>query len=75
MHKDAAMVEVRELWGSWVQEYIATQKWDLGVIMGDASGLRGSWVSSGLRRGIDDGADDRRNTLWDGRVLNDDVDG
>ena len=50
-------------------------KWDLGVIMGDASGLRRFWVSSGLRRGIDDGADDCRNTLWDGCVLNDDVDG
>ena len=25
MRKDVAMVEVRELWGLWVQEYIATQ--------------------------------------------------
>jgi len=38
--------------------------------MGNTSGLKMLWVStSGLQHGIDDGADDCQNTMWDGRVL------
>jgi len=47
-------------------------KWDLG---GEKNGLRTLWVSSGLRRGMDGGADDSWNIRWDGpSILDDDVD-